>query len=134
MNPNPKTAHLTKWQPGQASPNPSGRKPKFVTTFKKEGYSQSEVNDIILEMLSMTERELQIVSDSGQSTILETTIAKALMNGAKKGSLYAMESLLNRSVGMPRITQDVSIENTEIVVTLNLGNAPKSVEPNFDVG
>jgi hypothetical protein len=31
-----------------------------------------------------------------------------------------MESLLNRSVGMPRITQDVSIENKEIIVTMNL--------------
>lgn len=71
----------------------------------------------------MTESELQTVSESKQSTILETTIAKALMNGAKKGSLYAMESLLNRSVGMPRITQDVSIENKEVIVTLNLGNA-----------
>ncbi|MFN7300221.1 MAG: DUF5681 domain-containing protein [Bacteroidota bacterium] len=120
MNPNPKTEHLQKWQPGQPSPNPTGRKPKFVTTFKKDGYTQSEVNDIILEMLSMSESELVTVTESKDATILETTIARALMNGAKKGSLYAMESLLNRSVGMPRITQDVSIENKEIIVTMNL--------------
>jgi hypothetical protein len=120
MNPNPKTEHLSKWQPGQPSPNPAGRRPKFVTTFKKDGYTQSEVNDIILEMLSMSESELVTITDSKESTILEITIARALMNGAKKGSLYAMESLLNRSVGMPRITQDVSIENKEIIVTMNL--------------
>jgi hypothetical protein len=120
MNLNPKTDHLSKWQPGQSSPNPTGRKPKFVTTFKKDGYSQSEINDIILQMLSMTETELQTVTENQQSTILEKTIAKALTNGAKKGSLYAMESLLNRSVGMPKLTQDITVENKEILITLDL--------------
>lgn len=122
MNPNPKTDHLTPWHPGQPSPNPKGRKPKFVTTFQKEGYSQSEVNDIILQMLSMTGTELQQVTENESSTVLEITIARALLNGAKKGSLYAMESLLNRSVGLPKVTQDITVENREVVVTLNLGD------------
>lgn len=121
MNPNPKTDHLTKWQPGQPSPNPNGRKPKFVTTFQKQGLTQSEVNDIILEMLAMTEPELIQVSESKESTIFEKIIAKALMNGVKKGSLYAMESLLNRTIGMPKVTQDITLDNKKFKVTLNLG-------------
>jgi len=39
----------------------------------------------------------------------------------KKGSLYALESLLNRSIGLPKITQDVNIESKEILITLDLG-------------
>jgi hypothetical protein len=124
MNPNPKTEHLHKWQPGQPSPNPAGRRPKFINTFNKSGYSQSEVNNTILAMLAMSAPELVTVSECNESTVLETTIARALLNGMAKGSLYAMESLLNRSVGRPRINQDLSIENSEIIVTMNLGKAP----------
>jgi len=121
MNFQPKTEHLTKWQPGCPSPNPNGRKPKFVTLLKNEGYSQSEVNETILQMLSLTEQELNIVAENHSATILELTISRALLNSAKKGSLYALESLLNRSIGLPKITQDVSIESKEIRITLDLG-------------
>ena len=121
MNYNPKTDHLAKWKPGCPSPNPNGRKPKFVTLLKNEGYSQSEVNETILQMLSLTEQELNIVAENHSATILELTISRALLNSAKKGSLYALESLLNRSIGLPKITQDVSIESKEIRITLDLG-------------
>ena len=121
MNPNPKTNHLNPWQPGTPSPNPCGRPRKFVTSFKSEGLRQSQVNDIILVMLAMNEDELTAIVDKGNATIIELTIARALLNGAKKGSLYAIESLLNRSIGMPRITQDVNIKAKQIVITLDLG-------------
>lgn len=120
MNSTPKTDHLTPWQPGTPSPNPGGRPRKFVTSFKSEGMRQSEVNDIILVMLAMNENELTAVIDTGNATIIELTIARALLNGAKKGSLYAIESLLNRSIGMPRIVQDVQVENKTCLITLDL--------------
>lgn len=121
MNYKPKTEHLTKWQPGCPSPNPNGRKPKLITLLKNEGYSQSEVNDTILQMLALTEQDLNSVAENQNSTILELTISRALLNSAKKGSLYALESLLNRSIGLPKITQDVNIESKEILITLDLG-------------
>jgi hypothetical protein len=121
MNYNPKTDHLAKWKPGCPSPNPNGRKPKLITLLKNEGYCQSEVNYTILQMLSLTEQELNVVSENPNATILELTISRALLNGTKKGSLYALESLLNRSIGLPKITQDVSIESKEIRITLDLG-------------
>ena len=120
MNPNPKTGHLTQWQPGAESPNPAGRPRKFVTTLKEQGLRQSEVNDLILVMLAMNEGELNAILETGNATIIELTIARALLNGAKKGSLYAIESLLSRSIGLPRMTQELQIENRTCLVTLDL--------------
>jgi hypothetical protein len=120
VNTKPKTDHLTPWQPGTPSPNPGGRPRKFITSFKRDGLRQSQVNDIILVMLAMNESELTAIVDNGNATIIELTIARALLNGAKKGSLYAMESLLNRSVGMPKIQQEVNIEQRNVIVSLNL--------------
>lgn len=120
MNTKPKTDHLTPWQPGTPSPNPGGRPRKFVTSFKRDGLRQSQVNDIILVMLAMNEAELTAIVDNGNATIIELTIARALLNGVKRGSLYAIESLLNRSIGMPRITQDVNIEQRSFNITMSL--------------
>jgi len=53
---------------------------------------------------------------------LERIIAKALINSLKKDNLYAMESLLNRSVGMPKQQSEIQVEEKKIDVTLNLGN------------
>jgi hypothetical protein len=120
VNTNPKTEHLRPWKPGQESPNPQGRPVKFVTTLKRQGLKQSEVNSIILVMLAMGENELNTIIETETATILELTIARALLNGAKKGSLYAMESLLNRSVGMPKVQQEVNIEQRNVNITLEL--------------
>jgi hypothetical protein len=54
-------------------------------------------------MLAMGENELNTIIETETASILELTIARALLNGAKKGSLYAMEGLLNRSVGTPKV-------------------------------
>ena len=121
MNTQPKTDHLTPWQRGMVSPNPAGRPQKFITSLKKQGYTQSQVNDIILVMLTLDETELSDIVNTGTATILELTIAGALLNGAKKGSLYAIESLLNRAIGLPRVTQEVNIEAKHILLTMDLG-------------
>lgn len=121
MNAQPKTDHLTQWQRGMVSPNPAGRPQKFITSLKKQGYTQSQVNDIILVMLTLDETELSDIVNTGKATILELTIARALLNGAKKGSLYAIESLLNRAIGLPRVTQEVNIEAKHIILTMDLG-------------
>lgn len=121
MNPNPKTEHLTQWQKGQPSPNPNGRKPKFITTFKKDGFTQSEINDVILQMLSMTETELNEVLTSTETTVFESIIARALQNSSKKGSLYAIESLLNRAIGLPKNNSEQPKENQIIFITMDLG-------------
>jgi uncharacterized protein (UPF0548 family) len=50
-----------------------GRRPKFVTTLKKMGYSKSEINDVILVMLAMTQNELLEIIDRDDTNILELT-------------------------------------------------------------
>ena len=120
MNPNPKTDHLTPWQSGQPSPNPMGRRPKFVTTLKKMGYAKSEINDVILVMLAMTQNELLEIINRDDTNILELTICKALLLNAKRGSLNALEVLLNRSIGLPVRQTEVQLKHEEYTVTLNL--------------
>lgn len=120
MNLNPKTDHLTPWQAGQPSPNPMGRRPKFVTTLKKMGYAKSEINDVILEMLAMTENELIEIISPDDTNILELTICKALFVNARRGSLNALEILLNRSVGLPVRQSEVQSKQEEYEVMLNL--------------
>ena len=120
MNPNPKTDHLTPWQSGQPSPNPMGRRPKFVTTLKKTGYAKSEINDVILVMLAMTQNELMEITSREDTNILELTICKALLLNAKRGSLNALEILFNRSLGLPVRQTEVQLKQEEYTVTLNL--------------
>jgi len=58
--------------------NLQGRKHKYVSLLKKEGYSVSEVNDTIKIMMSMNLTELGDVFKNPEATILEKTIANAM--------------------------------------------------------
>ena len=94
--------------------NPNGRPKKYVTLLKEQGYRLSEVNDTIQIIMSMDMEELKQVWDNPKATILEKTIANALMTSLKKGSLYSIDTLLNRVYGKPKetsqVTQDSRIE------------------------
>lgn len=59
-------------------------------------------------MLSLNVDELKQVFDEKNATILEKTIANALVRGLTRGSLYALETLLSRSFGKPR--EQIGIE------------------------
>lgn len=120
MNLNPKTEHLKPWRKGDKSPNPSGRPIGIVTLLKNEGFAPSQVNKTILQLLTLTELEILEIQNNINANILERTVAKALIKGFNSGSLYALESLLNRSVGMPNSKQNLQIETKKITVTLNL--------------
>ena len=121
MNLNPPTDHLPKWQKGQPSANPLGRPPKFITTLKRQGYHHGDINRVIMTILSLEALQVSEIASNEDYTILERIIAKALINSLKKGNLYAMESLLNRSVGRPKLQSEIQIEEKKINVTLNLG-------------
>lgn len=90
------------------SGNPSGRPKKFTTLLKDQGYKTNEINDTIQSMLSLNVDELKQVFDEKNATILEKTIANALVRGLTRGSLYALETLLSRSFGKPR--EQIGIE------------------------
>ena len=98
--------------------NPNGRPRKYVSILKEHGYKKSEIDDTIQNMMAMDLDELKAVYDNPKGTILEKTIANAMVKSLQKGSLYSLETLLTRVYGKPKETS--SVENTgkvEFVIT-----------------
>lgn len=116
----PKTnvsANLQMWKKGQSG-NPAGRPKKIVSILGQQGYKLSQVNDTIQIMLMMTIKELKVIYDNPDATILEKTIAGAMVNSLKKGSLYSLETLLTRIYGKPKETSTVTNDGKiEFVIT-----------------
>jgi hypothetical protein len=71
-------------------------------------------------MLAMTQNELIEIIARDDTNILELTNRKALLSNAKRGSLNALEVLLNRSIGLPVRQSEVQFKQEEYAVTLNL--------------
>jgi len=100
----------------------NGRPKKFTTLMKEEGYKLSEVNDSIQAIMAMDEQEIKKVLKNEGATMLEKTVAKAIIKSYEKGSLYSMDTLLSRVYGKPKETVDATVEAKTINVTLNLEN------------
>jgi len=100
--------------------NPNGRPKKFTTLMKEEGYKLSEVNDSIQAIMSMDEKTIKEVLKNEDATMLEKTVARAIIKSYEKGSLYSMDTLLSRVFGKPKETVDATVEAKVINVTLNL--------------
>ena len=115
-----KQAHggsLTRPDKGEAM-NPNGRPRKYISLLKEQGYKASEVNDAIQALMAMDLDELQKVNDNPKATILEKTVAAAMLKSLKNGSLFSLETLLTRVYGRPKETS--TVENTgkiEFVIT-----------------
>jgi hypothetical protein len=116
----PKTdvsANLQMWKKGQSG-NPAGRPKKIVSILGQQGYKLSQVNDTIQIMLMLTIKELKVIFDNPDATILEKTIAGAMVNSLKKGSLYSVETLLTRIYFKPKETSTVTNDGKiEFVIT-----------------
>ena len=96
--------------------NKNGRPRKYVSVLKDAGYRLSEINDTIQNMMAMDMDELKEVFDNPKATILEKTIATAMVKSLKKGSLYSIDTLLNRVYGKPKEQINQSIDNKIEVV------------------
>lgn len=110
---------VKKWKPGQCG-NPAGRPKKLVNALKDLGYKQSEVNDCLQVLFALGLNELKKIEKSDEHTMIERTVAAALVNGLKKKSLYNVLQLLERVYGRPKETIDQTI-NGKVKVTMNLG-------------
>ena len=99
--------------------NPNGRPRKYISQLRDQGYKLAEVNDCIQAIMSMSLDELKDVWDNPKATILEKTIANALMTSLKKGSLYSIDTLLTRVYGKPKETSDVTMDQKIEVVFVN---------------
>lgn len=100
--------------------NPNGRPKKLITLMKEIGYTKTQVEETMLSMLSLSRKELEKIDRGDEYTIMERTIAGALLKGHDKNSLFNLEMLLTRSQGKPKETIDQTIQSKNFTITLNL--------------
>ena len=104
-----------KFEPGKSG-NPNGRPRKWVNTLKDRGYKKSEVVDCIQILIEMSAEELTEVEKNTSNTMLERIVAKAILEGHRKGTLYNIETLLTRVYGQPKqeVENNVTINKFEV--------------------
>ena len=100
--------------------NLQGRPQKLITQMKELGYTKTQVEETMLSMLSLGRKELEKIDRGDEYTIMERTIAGALLKGHDKNSLFNLEMLLTRSQGKPKETIDQTIQSKNFTITLNL--------------
>lgn len=102
--------------------NRKGRPRKWISEIKDQGYTLSEVTDAIQVLISFESEKLQEIKSNPKSTVLEVTIASAILKSIQKGDLDSIETLLTRVFGKPKekIEQDINITNH--VIKLKFGN------------
>jgi hypothetical protein len=61
--------------------------------------------------MSMDEEELRAVSLNDSATVLEKTVAKAMIKSLSNGSLYSLDTLLTRVYGKPKEQVDIKSDN-----------------------
>ena len=91
--------------------NLKGRPRKWVSTLSAQGYKKSEINDCLQVLMSSTIPELKEIEKDEANTIMERTVAKALLEGHRKGTPYNMETFITRVHGQPKqeIEQEIKI-------------------------
>jgi hypothetical protein len=97
-----------------------GRPKKLITQMKEIGYTKTQVEETMLSMLSLSRKELEKIDKGDEYTIMERTIAGALLKGHNNNSLFNLEMLLTRSQGKPKETIDQTIQSKNFTITLNL--------------
>ena len=117
----PHGGFLNRYEKGAAwKGNRNGRPRKYITDLAPMGYKNAQVMDCIQVLMAMTTKELQEILKNEDSTVLERTLANALLKSLSKGSLYSVDTLLSRVYGKPKETTAV-IQDSKIEVVFVKG-------------
>ena len=100
--------------------NMNGRPKKLKTILLGYGLTPSQAYELINELIMLNEQELKKLADDSTASIFETTIAAALLKGKAKGSMFALELVLNRVYGLPKSAQELTIADKRTEITLDL--------------
>lgn len=105
--------------------NPNGRPKKWITEVYAHvpTYSKSQIMETIAKTCSLNQDELMDIFVNPEATVLERTLARAVLNGMAEGDIRTMLALIERQHGKP--TQEINIETIVIekqVIMLPDGN------------
>ena len=117
-----------KFVKGDKRINKSGRPRKWISEIKDQGYALSEITDAIQVLISLDTEQLHEIRNNPKSTVLEITIAAAIIRSIQAGNLDSLETLMTRVFGKPKekIEQDINITNH--VIKLKFGNGEEDSE------
>ena len=109
--------NLIPFKPGfDVRRNTKGAPRKIVSQYVDLGYTNREIVDTMMNLVAMTNEELKDIQEDEGNTALERTVAKAIIKGLEKGSLYNLEQLITRAIGKPREIQQVTTDSKIEVV------------------
>lgn len=95
--------------------NLKGAPKKLASEIVQQGYTLRQARTAILNILALTEAEVLQIVDDETASVLERTIAAAVVKDMKKGRLNNLEALLTRAIGKP--AERINLQHTEITVT-----------------
>jgi hypothetical protein len=119
-----------RFEKGDKRINKNGRPRKWISDMKDSGYSLSEVTDAIQVLVSLEPAKLEELRTNPNSTVLEITIASAIINSINRGDLNSLETLLSRVFGKPKqqVDIDAKVDITSHVIKLKFGNVESDDE------
>lgn len=106
------TKDLIPFKPGQSG-NPNGRPRSLLRQARDQGYTKDDFRRFLEDLLGVSENDLiKIVEESkngkAPQPIIVTNIAMALLKDYKKGQTPTLDSVLDRTIGKPRQTVDLT--------------------------
>lgn len=110
--------------------NLKGRPRKWISDIKEQGYALSEITDAIQVLISLDTEQLHEIRNNPKSTVLEITIAAAIIKSIQKGDLDSIETLISRVFGKPKqqVDVDAKVDITNHVIKLKFGNGEENNE------
>jgi hypothetical protein len=102
--------------------NLKGRPRKWISEMKQQGYALSEITDAIQVLISLDLQQLGEIRNNPESTVLEVTIASAIVRSIQKGDLDSIETLITRVFGKPEQKVQADVNITNHIIKLKFGN------------